>query len=213
MILYVDASAGVSGDMLLMAIRDLGLPDSKVAGALRRLGPGAPRRAGELIRWIRSSRLQTSLKKNLLRVWSVLARAEALSHRCPWPRVRFHQLSRPEVMRNTLGFCAGLSHFRIRKVYTGPVPMGKLWRDPSGRVRRESGPTASLLLVRARLPVKWTDDPFEWTTPTGAALLAAFAAPNPPPLRLLGIGHGIGRLRSPCSPKPLRLLLAEPIDR
>lgn len=204
-VLYVDTSAGVSGDMLLAAMRDLGLP-------LPRGGRGHrsfPVIAGDLIRWIRQSRLEPPLKKNLLRVWTLLAQAEGESHGCPWGQVRFHQLSRPETMKNILGFCAGLSHFRVRKVYTGPVPLGKLWRDPSGRLRREPGPTASLLLARARLPVIHREDPFEWTTPTGAALLAAFAAPNPPPLRVLRIGEGAGRLRSPGSQNRLRLILAQ----
>ena len=203
-ILYIDTSAGVSGDMLLAAMRDLGLP-------LLRSNRGNlafPDLAGDRIRWIRQSRLEPPIKKNLLRVWTLLAQAEGESHGCPWGQVRFHQLSRPETMKNILGFCAGLSHFRIRKVYTGPVPLGKLWRDPSGRLRREPGPTASRLLARARLPVIHREDPFEWTTPTGAALLAAFAVPNPPPLRVLRIGEGVGRLRPPGSQKRLRLILA-----
>ena len=201
-VLYVDASAGVSGDMLLAAMRDLGLPrrerDNLVFPAL----------AGDLIRWIRRSRVDPTMKKNLLRVWTLLARAEGESHGCSWRQVRFHQLSRPETMKNIVGFCAGLSHFRVRKVYTSPIPLGKLWRDPSGRLRREPGPTASWLLARARLPVIHKEDFFEWTTPTGAALLAAFAVPNPPPLRVLRIGEGAGRLRSPGGQKRLRLILA-----
>ena len=49
---------------------------------------------------------------------------------------------------------------------------------------------------------------FEWTTPTGAALLAAFASGSaPPPFRVLGIGQGAGRLRPPSGHGTLRLLL------
>ncbi len=205
MILYVDASAGVSGDMLLAAMRDLGLPAGKVRQSLRRLGSGAPRIAGDLIRWIQASRLEPSIKKNVLRVWMLLARAEAQAHRCSWTQVHFHQLSRPEAMKNVVGFCVGLAHFRIRRVTTGVIPIGNLWRDHSGRLRREPGPTASRLLER--LPVKRSPVPFEWTTPTGAALLAAFASVRSVPFRVVRLGHAVGRLKSPGARRSLRLIL------
>lgn len=204
-LLYVDASAGAGGDMLLKAMWDLGLPK-------RLANLPSPSVAGDLIRLIRESRLDPAVKRNALRVWTLLAKAEGESHGCPWDKVRFHQLSRPETMKNIVGFCAGLSHFRIRRVYTGPVPVGRLWQDHSGRIRKEPGPTASRLLRRARLAVQLRPEPFEWTTPTGAALLACFAAPNPPPLRVLRLGHGSGRLPAPGGPKPLRLLLAEALN-
>ena len=215
-ILYIDSSAGVSGDMLLRAMLDLGLPASTVAQTLRviarersnRSDLPSPQMAGDLIRRIRQSRLKLDVKRKALRVWTLLAKAEGESHGCPWRRVHFHQLGRPETMRNILGFCAGLVYFRVDRVYTGPVPMGNLWRDPSGWLRRKPGPTASHLLALSRLPVRMTGDSFEWTTPTGAALLAAFAAPDPPLLRILRIGHGAGRLRPPGDLRALHILLA-----
>ena len=211
-ILYVEASAGVSGDMLLQAFLNLGLPLSEVRNNLRRLGKISF--SSSPIDWIgrvRSSALNPGLKSRLIRVITLLAQAEGAAHRRPWKEVIFHQLGRPDTLAALTGFCQGLAHFRIQSVYTSPVPLGRRHQDPQGAWKPVPGPATRWLL--RRLPVDPRPDRFEWTTPTGAALLAAFASPRPaPPFELVRIGRGVGRNRSPQGKRALRLLLGWPLE-
>ncbi len=63
------------------------------------------------------------------------------------------------------------------------------------------------------LPVYSTEVPYELTTPTGAALISTLARRvGPlPPMRLLAVGSGAGRVDPPQAPNLLRLLLGEPV--
>ena len=251
-ILYVDASAGVSGDMLLAGMLDLGLPLQRLRHHLRRMNlgdvrivtervrprasaratrltidPGSigkflPRKAGEVIRWVERSDLDPSIRKSVTHVWTVLAKAEGHVHGVPWKQVQFHQVGRPDTWVSFCGFCAGLSHFRIQSLFVSPIPVGhfhqghKAGADGSASSSRSHGggrrftPGPATLQLLRNFPIVHRKDRFEWTTPTGAALLSAFGSPNPPPpFKILGIGDGAGHE----SPSPgrgfLRVLLGQ----
>ncbi len=246
-ILYVDASAGVSGDMLLAAMLNLGFPLQRLQRLLRRLNLGdvrivtervrderavardretrairlsvdegsigriLPTRAGEVIRWVEQSDLDPSIRKSITRVWTILAKAEGYVHGVPWNEVQFHQVGRPDTWVSFCGFCAGLSHFRVQSLFVNPIPVGHFHQGHGGGRCLTPGP-ATLRLLR-NFPIVHRKDRFEWTTPTGAALLSAFGSLNPaPPFKVLGIGHGAGH----GSPSPgrgfLRLLLGQTGD-
>lgn len=234
-ILYVDASAGVSSDMLLAALIDLGLPLSKLRRALNDLGlsnvhvrvnrvkrqgiraawvsiaqrsshPQLPRQAGQVIDFIRRSKLHPPLKARMVRVMTTLAQAEGKVHHLPWRKVRFHQVGRLDTWVNFIGFSLGLIHFRIEKLFVSPIPVGTYHEGHDGKGRSFPGPATRQLLK----PFETTPrrEPFEWTTPTGAALLSAFGTPEPaPPFRVVGIGHGVGHHPAPSGSRMLRLLL------
>ena len=237
-ILYVDASAGVSGDMLLAAMLDLGFPLRRLRRLLRRMNlgdvrivtervrprsgipatrvsvdPGSigkflPRKAGEVIRWVERSDLDPSIRKSVTHVWTVLAKAEGHVHGVPWKQVQFHQVGQPDTWVSFCGFCAGLSHFRVQSLFVSPIPVGYFHQGHGGGRCFTPGP-ATLRLLR-NFPVVHRKDRFEWTTPTGAALLSAFGSLNPaPPFKVSGIGHGAGH----GSPSPgrgfLHLLLGQ----
>lgn len=234
MILYVDCSAGVSGDMLLAAFLSMGLPLDGLHRQVGRLGLGGVRlrperlrregvdamrvslrgsgripsgRAGDLTRFVEGSSLEPAIRRLMVRALTVLARAEGAVHGHPWREIHFHQLARADTLVNLAGLCAGLIHFRVGAVYPSPVPIGSRFLDSGGRWRRQPGPAVSRLL--AGFPTTRKDLPFEWTTPTGAAFLAAFARRHPaPPFEPLRIGHGVGHGRPPTGPTVLRLLLA-----
>lgn len=221
--------------MLLAAFFDLGLPTSKVRACLRQLGieedrfsirqvrrDGAaavqlrvvpsrrplPARAGQILACVKGSALPASVRGRMERVLRRLARAEGETHRRPWEAVRFHQLAGVDTWLSLVGFCAGLDHFGIRACRTGPVPVGSLFQDERGGRRLRPGPATLRLLKGFRLERR--PFPFEWTTPTGAALLAAFARrEGTPPLRVIAVGCGAGRHRPPRGPSALRLLLGE----
>ncbi len=253
-LLYVDAGAGVSGDMLLSAFLDMGLPLSRLRRTLDDLGlsrvrirlervrrqgipavrmsvlggrrhdseitSGAasssrshiPSRAGDLIQWIQGSGCDPWVKRLMGRLLEWLGRAEAAAHRCPWRMARFHQLGQADTLVVLAGLSVGLIYFGVQGVYASPVPVGSRHQDSHGRWQARSGPATERLL--RRFPTVRREELFEWTTPTGAVFLSAFATAGPaPPFEALKIGHGVGHGRPPHGPTVLRLLLARPIMR
>ncbi|MBI3322918.1 MAG: DUF111 family protein [Candidatus Omnitrophica bacterium] len=238
MVLFIDCSAGASGDMLLAGMLDLGLPAWEVRECLQRLGLGSaqlrvervragqirasrarvrspgggtlPRGAGELIRRVRGSSLAPTLREEVARVLSRLASAEAAAHGVAPRRVWFHQLAGADMLAAVAGFCAGLRRFRVRATHVTPIPVGAWHLGHRGRWIPRPGPATLRLL--SRLPVRRMAGRFEWTTPTAAALLAAFASPAPaPPLRVAAIGHAAGHRTAPGGPAFLTLLLGYPV--
>ncbi len=239
MILYVDATRGLSGDMLLAGMVRLGLPLERVERAISELGlrdvglrmagvsvngteagrlllrmdrtnGGPPGALHQIIRWVKQSRLSAPLRMRLARAFAVLGQAEAAAHGAAWRRVVLHQLADPDTAVDFLGFALGLEFLRIRKVHVSVIRLGDRHFDDQGRLRLKTGPATGWLL-RA-FPVERVGG-FEWTTPTGAALMAAFATPEPPPaFQMKGLAHSVGTGTPPGGPSPLRLILGIPWD-
>ncbi len=237
MILLIDCSAGASGDMLLAGMLDLGLPPEEVRRWLRWLGLKAqlrvervridgvracrvrvraaagailPRGAGELIRRIRRSALPAAQRERVARVFSRLAAAEGAAHSVPPARVRLHQLAGADTLAAAAGFCAGLRHFGVRATHVTPIPVGARHLGHRGRWIDRPGP-ATLRLLR-NFQVRRAEGRFEWTTPTGAGILASFASTAAaPPLRVERIGRASGHGRAPGGPGFMTLLLGYPL--
>lgn len=230
-ILFVDASAGVSGDMLAAGLIDLGFPLSALRQIVRCLGwrgirlklkrldrngvrpcqlfvEGGGRLPAQPAGWVRilqKSDLPSGIRRSALRVLRVLVDAEARAHRLPRQGVHFHQLRSADSWVSILGFCAGLEYLRVEKLHCSPIPLGLSYLDHHGKRRAASGPAAKEMLTRFDTSLR--RDPFEWTTPTGAALLSALASPEPAPsFKLLQVGHAAGHRIPPSGPRVMRLL-------
>ena len=224
--------------MLLSAFLDMGLPTLKVHRAIRSLGIfpikvktlrikkkgvwatrienfgtdqflrwESPR---ELLRLVRDSWPDRFLRRSVLRVVERLTHAEAQAHHDTPRNVVFHQLGRVDALVNIVSFCVGLDYFRIKEVYVSTIPVGFFHQDPHGVWRKHPGP-ATLRLLR-RFSLDRREEPFEWVTPTAAALISTFASAQPAPaLRILRVGCGVGRHPHPAGFDILHLLLGERI--
>jgi pyridinium-3,5-bisthiocarboxylic acid mononucleotide nickel chelatase len=91
------------------------------------------------------------------------------------------------------------------------LPMG------TGIVEAAHGPLpvpgpATLEILKGSL-VRWTDEPCETTTPTGAALMSAFTggffSDAAPPMTLRATGYGAGRARLRSAPNLLRAVVGK----
>ena len=158
--LWVDASAGIAGDMLLGALVDLGVPLRALQEAVDAVVPGATRlsersvtRAGlraikvdveadedgtarpwaEVRRLLGESRLDDRVRDLALRTFERLAAAEARVHGVPVEEVHFHEVGALDAIADVVATCAGVAALGAVRVVLSPVALG------SGSVRTAHG--------------------------------------------------------------------------
>ena len=238
-ILYYDCFAGISGDMHLAALLDLGLDYDELVLELAKLGldgygvqaSRATRRgiAGTQVRvvvdpkqpdrrnlrqieaLIGASSLKDSVRARAVAVFRRLAQAEARIHDTSPDQIHFHEVGALDAIVDIVGGAIALERLHVDRVLCSPIELG------SGVAHCAHGmlpvPAPATLELLKGAPVKLGAVPFEATTPTGAALLAAFVDEfvARPTLRVQRVGYGIGHRDGPI-PNVLRVLLGEASD-
>lgn len=209
---WVDASAGASGDMLLGALVGAGVPVSVLQDAVDAVAPEPVTLRVEDVRrgGLAATRVHVEVAEShhhrtwrdvralldgsglALRVFERLAAAEGAVHGVPADDVHFHEVGALDAIADVVGVCAGFEHLGATSVTVSPVAVG------SGSVRTEHGvlpvpPPAVAELLRG-VPTYAGPVAMELCTPTGAALLATLAtAYGPqPPMVVDAIGVGAG---------------------
>lgn len=234
-IIYFDCFSGISGDMALGALLDAGLSLEALQQELRRLnvdgweiqatrevrGPLAGTRAHviapeqavhrhlhDIRAIIESSALAPSVAAQSLRVFTLLAEAEARIHGTTPDQIHFHEVGALDAIVDIVGVVAGLALLGVEQVFASPVPLGTGWvRSAHGPIPVPA-PATLALLAGVGAPITADEMPFELTTPTGAALLAGLAAFRRPPMRVTAVGYGFGA-RQLERPNALRAWLGE----
>lgn len=141
----------------------------------------------------------------------LLAVAEGKVHGEDPEEVAFHEVGAVDSIVDVVGSCVALELLEAGSVSCGPLPMG------SGVVRAAHGPLPvpgpATLEVLSGSKVRWTGEPHEMTTPTGAALLRAFTGGEfteaAPPMTLRSVGYGAGSARFESVPNVLRAVVGE----
>jgi uncharacterized protein (TIGR00299 family) protein len=237
MIGWLDLAAGASGDLLLGALVDAGVPLDVPAAAVAALpverialvpervsrhGLGATRlhvqappsdttRTWADVRaLLADAALAPAVRAGALAVFERLAVAEGRVHRVPADAVHFHEVGALDALADVVGVVAGFEHLRLARLTASPVTLG------SGSARGAHGvvpiPAPAVLDLLAGVPVQAGPVAAEMCTPTGAALLAARVQDWTalPPMRVQRVGVGAGA-RDPVElPNVVRLVLGEP---
>jgi len=236
MIAYFDCFAGISGDMTLGALIDLGVPRSWLVDELRALplsgfditvdramrngidaanvrvqdDDDARHRDWAHIRsLIEQSALAETVKISSLAVFEKIALAEAGIHGCEVERVHFHEVGGIDAIVDIVGTALALDYLKVTRVEVSHIPLG------SGFVTCRHGilplPSPATLKILAGLPVYGTHVSHELVTPTGAAIAAALGRSfGPmPPMQIVGTGYGAGKRELPDRPNLLRVVLGE----
>jgi len=234
MILWLNPFSGISGDMLLGALIELGAPVDGIRDAVAatgltgwtlepervtRGGLGATRAvvtvtdtatergAAELLELVGQA---PSAALAVRAVWAI-ADAEAHLHGTEAAQVQLHEIGGLDTVVDTVGVAAALQLLDVREVHCAPLGLG------AGTVTTRHGPLPApapatvALLAAAGAPVTGAGLPGETVTPTGAALLlAAGARFGPvPAMTLRGVGYGAGARRLEDRPNVLQALLGE----
>ena len=236
---YLDCFSGISGDMLLGALLDAGLPLDVLRAELAKLNvsgwelraqrvrragiaatkahvdlaesPQPHRRLPDIIALLDASSLHVTDRERAAAVFGRLAAAEARVHGIDAEDVDFHEVGALDAIVDIVGSVAGLRLLGIEKLYCSPLPAG------GGTVRAAHGalpvpaPATLELIAMANAPVAPStgDRPMELVTPTGAAIVTELAAFERPPMRIERVGYGAGGRDPEGWPNALRLWLGE----
>lgn len=234
-VLYIDACAGLSGDMAAGALFDLGWPvtelrelvdslgltEMKSLEALKQPVMGISARRLEVkyeqahdhrrVREIREivGRLPQSIAEPALAVFQRLAAAEAAVHGTSLEEVHFHEVGATDAIVDVVAFCAGLAWLGSPRLVCSPLPLGRGFVDCAhGRLPLPAPAVAEL--VRGLPVVPWPAEE-ETVTPTGAALAATLADEfGPlPAMTLEAVGVGCGSRPSSVAPNICRFWLGQ----
>ena len=234
-IAYFDCFSGISGDMIIGALIDLGLSPETLSGHLSKLplsgyqmhvskelrGPitgtrveitveeekQPPRSAGQIKELITSSDLPAPIKKTSLRVFQRLAEIEGRLHQHSTDDVHFHEVGAVDSILDMVGASVALHSLDIEKLVASPLPLGR------GFVRCQHGllplPAPATMALLEGVPVYDSGQEREMVTPTGAAILTALASDfgGVPSMRIEQVGYGVGQHPESHPPNLLRVVL------
>jgi uncharacterized protein (TIGR00299 family) protein len=227
---WIDAQAGASGDMLLGALVDAGVPLSVITDAVDALGLDIRFEVSQVERGglsatnvdvltrddqvSRSWRdVQQLVSGTAHEVFANLAGAEARIHGVPVEDVHFHEVGAHDALADVVGAAAGFAHLGLTALHCSTISLG------SGTTRGAHGPlpvpAPAVLALLEGAPVQAGLAPYEMTTPTGAALLATLVTDwGPlPAMRPTATGHGAGTRDPKEVANVLRLTLGEPVEQ
>ncbi|MDA8427904.1 MAG: nickel pincer cofactor biosynthesis protein LarC [Geobacteraceae bacterium] len=235
-ILYLDCQSGISGDMTVGALLDLGVPLEHLRAELARLGLPAGsyeisanrterqgvaalkfdvavhdlhthRQYGTIDALIGASALSDIVKGTARKIFKRLAEAEALVHAVAVGDVHFHEVGAIDSIVDIVATSICLEYLAVEAVYAAALPLGSGFVETGhGRLSVPAPATAELLRGMA---VHGGCGAGERVTPTGAAILAALAAPadTRPAMTLTRIGSGAGGKDFSDCPNILRAFL------
>ncbi len=240
MILWLNPFSGISGDMLLGALLDLGAPLGEVRAAVastgltgweltaapvRRAGLAAcqarvrvddevpVRRAADLLRLARAA-VPPAAAQLAAAAITALAEAEGRIHGAPAGDVHLHELGGVDTVVDTVGVAAALHALRVNAVWSAPLALGTGVIEMRHGLFPAPAPATVALLEGAQVSGASGAAAGETVTPTGAALLrAAGCRYGPvPAMRVSGSGYGAGGRDVPGRPNVLPALLGEPAE-
>jgi uncharacterized protein (TIGR00299 family) protein len=211
--------SGIAGDMALGALVDAGADIDEVRALLQRLSIGdweleaepvlrcgiaatkihvrahddaVVRTAAHITGLVTAAKLPERVARRALATFHALAEVEGRLHRRPPEQVHFHEVGGIDAIVDVVGTCAALELLDVDAVHASPVAQG------TGMIRSAHGllpnPPPAVVGLLQDAPTYGIDLPFELTTPTGAALLAATVSRwGPlPALRITTSGFGAG---------------------
>ena len=236
--LHFDCFNGISGDMTLGALVDLGVDVAELEKRLSGLPIGKfhlraekIKRAGiagtkvsveveeeskphahlsHIIDKVEAADLGRTVTARAIAAYRHLAEAEAHVHATTPEKVHFHEVGAKDAIVDIAGSMMGIEMLGVETFSAAPVAVG------NGSVKCAHGvmpvPAPATAELLKGLSIRGTDIEGELTTPTGAAILrtlTADSAGGPLTMKPTAIGYGAGSREIPGHPNYLRLTLGE----
>lgn len=234
--LYLDTFSGISGDMFLGLMIDLGVDPAAIEAELKKLPVSGwqleyrrEKRQGiegtrlvvacaeekhhrtwaDIDRMLVECALLPAVKELARRIFHRIGVAEARVHGVPLEKVHFHEVGALDSIVDIVGAAAGLRLLGAREIVCSPLPLSR------GMIATAHGafplPAPATVAILEGLPVTDGHSEFELVTPTGAAIAAEIAVFGPlPAMALASVGYGVGGRQLPDRPNLLRGMLGKP---
>jgi len=233
--LYLDCFSGISGDMFLGLLLDLGLSRNHLEQQLAKLPVtgfllqlSREKRQGiegcrlrvdcadthhhrswsQIDRMLAESQLEKAISDLARRFFRRLGEAEAKVHGVAIDQVHFHEVGALDAIVDLTGAAIGLQLLGIEKLLCAPLPLSR------GMVQSAHGalplPAPATLELLQGIPIVDSGCGKELVTPTGASIVAELAEFGPlPALTVDRIGYGVGSWQLEDRPNLLRGILGE----
>ena len=233
-IAYFDCFSGISGDMTLGALIDLGLDFNFLKDELKKLhlkgyaikakkivknGISATkfdviaknehhheRNLKEINEIIKNSKLEDEIKDKIKKIFQRVAAAESKIHKKPINKIHFHEIGAIDTIIDVAGAVIGLKKLGIKQIYCSRLNVG------TGFVKFSHGnfpvPAPATAEILKNVPIYHNNIEAELVTPTGAAIITEFAENfgEMPVMEVDKIGYGAGT-KNLEQPNVLRIFL------
>ncbi len=239
-IAYFDCVSGISGNMILGGLLDVGVPQDAIKENLEKLSlerfeivsavserahlrgthimirqvekPAKERSFKEIRDLIQGSSLEEEVKRGAVEVFRRLAKVEGRIHRKKPEDVHFHEVGALDSIVDIVGSMVAMEYLGVEAVYASRIPLGR------GMIQSRHGmlpvPVPATVELLKGVPIYDSKVEGELVTPTGAAWITTLAREfgNIPDMEIEKVGYGLGDRDLGNIPNVLRIFLgkAEP---
>ena len=236
-ILSYDCFSGISGDMNLGAMIDLGVDKTFLINELKKLNlPGwelevkedqrhgikgtkvtvrqtrhehAHRHLKDIEKIIHDSSLDKKTKDLSIKIFMKIAVAEATVHGIPLDHVHFHEVGAVDSIIDVVGAAICFNQLNVDVVHVSTVELGGGFVNCDHGILPVPAPATSEIIKG--IPITKGGVGFEATTPTGAAILAALGTDFTQDLlmKIEKTAYGVGQKDNHDLPNLLRVFIGE----
>ena len=233
---YFDCFSGISGDMILGALIDLGMDINFLKKELKKIKidkytiqakkilkkknkavkvdviakseENKSRALSDIINLIGNSRLDEDVKEKSRKIFYRLGKAESKIHGVSINKIHFHEVGAVDAIIDIVGAVIGIKKLKIEKIYSSSLNVGK------GFIKSEHGllpiPAPATAELLKGIPVYNNKIEKELVTPTGAAIITTLADgfDDMPEIKIENIGYGAGTFDLE-QPNVLRIFLGK----
>ncbi len=161
---------------------------------------------------VSSLKIPEKVKKDVIRVYGLIAEAESHVHGTKVSEIHFHEVGNLDAIADITAVCLLMDRLSPDRVVVSPIHVG------SGQVKCAHGilpvPTPATAFLLKGIPTYSGDIRGELCTPTGAALAKYFASEfGPQPvMEISSIGYGMGNKDFPQA-NCVRVMLGQSVEK
>ena len=238
-IAYIQPIGGASGDMMLGALTDLGMPIEHLEAELGKLNVGGYRLEArqetrcemrgtylnveledktrysprQLLETVEGSSLSQPVIERSCEVLKALWTAECRVHGETQDILELEELGSVDTLVDVVGSVIGFEYLGVDGIHAGPLVIGNATPPRWAGGYSNPAPATLELIAAAGAPIigdkPMYEEAGELTTPTGAALITTLAAFGRPAFAVDRVGLGLGTKDPAGFPNALRVWLGE----